>query len=477
VNAPSAQSAPVPDLPATESDAPGKPAARSIAVLPFVDLSEARDQEYFADGMAEEIINVLARAPELQVAARTSSFFFKGKPAKIPDIARELHVTHVLAGSVRKSGNRLRLTAQLTRAKDGYNLWSRTYDRELQDVFELQDEVANAVTQALRIGLKGGPLTRPKGGTENLEAYDLYLRGATDFRTDRESLERIDQYLDQATRLDPEFGLAWTALGANAFVMAERGLIDANEGYERARMFLLKAIGLSPNLAQAHAYLATVYFDHDWNWPAAEAELKQALALDPRNPQALHSSGMLATTRGQWQRAEEALRAALVLDPLNPFVISNLGEALYRSGRFAEAEATFRKIPHVDAGFVWTPFYLARALLAQGKRAEALAIVQQDPDEEDRMALLSIVLNAAGKTAESQAALETLIEKYSHIDAYYVAMTYAHRGENDQAFSWLERALRQKDVSLTDIIGEPLFDKIVSDRRYKPFLRKMNLDL
>jgi len=451
------------------------PATRSIAVLPFTDMSEGKDQEYFADGMAEEIITRLAQVRELHVSARTSSFFFKGKPTKIQDIARELGVAHVLEGSVRKSGDQLRLTAQLVRADNGYQVWSKSYDRDLRDVFRVQDEIAHAVVQALQISLMGG-LARPKGGTENLEAYELYLRAVSaDAQVTISSLKAAEGYLNQAVKLDPNFGLAWAELGSNASVKTIVGLLSSREGLGRTRQLAQHALQVSPNLVEAHVLLAYVYRTYDWNWPAAEAEMRLALSLEPTHSYALESAGLLSATLGRWDDAERYYRLALVNDPLNTGVLNNFGNTLYGAGRFDEAEATYRRLLEVSPELVWGPYLLARTLLAQGKRAAALATVQQDKDEEDRMLLLPIVLHAGGHQAEADEALKALIARFAETRAYHVAMAYAYRNEHDLAFQWLDRAYEQKDIDMITIRGEHLLKNITKDPRYKAFLRKMIL--
>ena len=403
---------------------------RSIAVLPFVDLSEKHDQEYFADGMAEEIIDLLAKVPDLHVPARTSSFYFKGKSAKIPEIARELSVANVLEGSVRRSANRIRVTAQLARADDGYHLWSQTYDRDLKDVFTVQDEIANAVVQALQITLMGGPLTRPRGGTENLEAYQLYLRGLdADRQNTRASVLAARDYFDQAIKLDPGFGLAWYALAWDTTLLTHEGEFLPKDGYERARQQAQHALQLSPDLAEAHAELSYLHRAYDWNWAAAEAESRTALTLDPKNPMALMQAAGLSNTLGRWDEAERQLRLALTRDPFFPLLNWYLGDAQYFAGQFADSEATFRKMLDFAPGFAWTRAYLARTLLAEDKAETALAMVMQEDDEENRLSMLSIALHAAHREAEAEQALKMLIAKFADTDAYWVAMTYAHRGD------------------------------------------------
>ena len=448
---------------------------KSIAVLPFVDMSEKKDQEYFGDGMAEEIINMLAQVPNLHVPARTSSFFFKGKSIKIADIARELGVADVLEGSIRRSGNQIRVTAQLVRADNGYHLWSKTYDRPIDDMFKVQDEIANAVVQALQITLMGGPLTRQKGGTQNLDAYQLYLRGLSSmWQNTVPSLTAARDDFEQAIELDPDFGLGWAELSRDTLFLTNNGTYSPKEGYERARQMAQHALQLSPDLSEAHSTLANVYRNYDRDWAASETEVRQALALDPTNPTALMRAGQLSYTLGRWEDAQRQLQSALVRDPFLTVAIWSLGTAQYGAGRFADADATYRRLLEVAPDYFNGRSFLAKTLLAEGKPEGALATLQQS-NENARQVLLPIVLQAAGRQAESDAALKTLIAKYADTQAYYVAMTYAYRGDRALAFQWLDRAYEQRDQGFIAFVGEPLFKNIEGDPRYKAFLLKMNL--
>ena len=461
----------------------GQPAAlapppRSVAVLPFADMSEKKDQEYFADGMAEEIINLLAQVSDLRVPARTSSFYFRGKSTKVPDIARELGVAHVLEGSIRRSGNHLRVTAKLVRADNGYHLWSETYDRDLHDVFKVQDDIANAVVQALQITLMGGPLTRRRGGTQNLEAYQLYLRGlSAEWQNTRSSLMQARDYFDQAIKLDPDFGLAWAELSRDTVLLTNNGALLGKEGYERARQLAQHALQLSPDLAEAHAMLQYVHRVYDFDWAASEAETRQALALDPTNPTALMFSAQLARALGHWDDAQRQVRLALARDPLFTIAIFILGTIQYGAGRFVDAEATFRKLLALAPEFLWTRAYLGKTLLAEGKVEAAFAIVQQERDEHSRMRFLPILLWAIGRKSEADEALKTLVTNFADTDAYFVALNYAYRGDTDPALQWLERAYQQRDSKLCEIVGEPLLKSIENEPRFKAFLRRMNLPL
>jgi TolB-like protein/tetratricopeptide (TPR) repeat protein len=469
---------PVATVTATAAPPAADISEKSVAVLPFVDMSEKKDQDYLADGMAEEIIDLLVKVPDLHVPARTSSFYFKGKSEDIPTIAHRLLVTYVLEGSVRKIGDHLRITAQLVRADNGYHLWSETYDRDMHDVFKVQDDIANAVVQALQITLMGGPLTRRQGGTQNLEAYQLYLRSRTGaLQNTKTSLEAERKYLEQAVNLDPSFGLAWARMATNSLTETENGMLPPAEGFERARQLAQRALQLSPDLGEPHACLGYVYRSFDWDWASAESELRRALALDLNSSSSIVQSyaGIFYNTVGHWVDAERHLRAALARDPLSTYAMFNLGSNLYGAGRYADSEAMYRRLLEAAPGFLWTRPYLAKALLMEGKPEAAVAMVQQEDDEEYRLIILPVALQAAGHQSAADEALKVLLTKYADRDAYFVAMTYAYRGDHDLALQWLERAYTQKDTSLVEIVGEPLFKNLATDPRFKAFLRKMNL--
>jgi TolB-like protein/Tfp pilus assembly protein PilF len=452
------------------------PNEKSIAVLPFVNMSADKDQEYFADGIAEELLNLLAQVPDLKVIARTSSFAFKGQNIEIAEIAKRLNVAHVLEGSVRKSGNKLRITAQLVRTADSTHLWSDRYDRPMDDIFAVQDEIASEIVQALQIKLAGGELNRRKGGTQNLEAYRLYLRAmSTYYDNTRSSLDASGEYLEQALKLDANFGKAWSLLAETVLLKTDSGWLEPRVGYDRARQRAQRAIEVSPELAHPHAMLQYVYRTLDWDWAKAEREGQLALAIDPEDPTALTYSASLYRTLGRWDEAERRNRAALIRDPINTYVIWDLATNYYSAGRFAEAEAMYRQLLELAPNFYWTRPYLGKTLLAQGKAEAALAIVQEETDEAARLKYLPAVLLAAGRPAEADEALRAQIAHWADTGAYWVAQNYAYRGDHNHALEWLERAYQQKDPVLVEIVGEHLFKGLYDDPRFKAFLHKMKL--
>jgi TolB-like protein/Tfp pilus assembly protein PilF len=452
------------------------PDDKSIAVLPFVNMSSDKEQEYFSDGMSEELLNLLAQAHDLKVIARTSSFAFKGKDVPIAEIARQLNVAHVLEGSVRKAGNTVRITAQLIRAADSVHLWSETYDRPLDDIFSVQSEIAKSIAQALQIRLAGGELDRRKGGTQNLEAFELYLRAASsNAQNTKSSLEAATRCLEQAIALDPHYGAAMVLLETVIHNAADGGHVGVREAYARSRKLAATALESSPDLASAHAALQYIHTAFDWDWSAAETEGRLALDIDPADATALNSAGVLSYSLGQWSDAERQLLAALERNPLDSFTIWNLGFTYYGAGRFGESERVLRRLLEMQPAFGWARIDLGKILLVQHKTEEALAVVQQERDEGARIKLLPILLHASGRLAEADQAAKAQISRWADTGAYFVAMTYAYRGDHDQAMVWLERAYAQKDTWLICILGEHLFSSMSDDPRFKAFLRKMNL--
>ncbi len=451
--------------------APVKISMQSIAVLPFSDLSEKKDQGFLADGLADDILNQLAQVPDLRVTARTSAFSFRSSSTTIPDIARQLGVTYLLEGSVRRAGDQLRVSVQLVQANTGFNLWSRTYDRQIQDVFKLQDDISNAVVQALQIKLSGGELRRKEGGTENLEAYQSYLKAdLAVYENTKSSLEAARALANLATTLDPSYGLAF-ALEANAIsLQVENGFTEAPEGYARAGELVRRSLQLSPRTVLAYIVLQIIR-KNQLDWVAFDDATKNALSIDPTNPDALQLAALLSVARGNWEEAEDKLRIALTRDPLNPFVIWTLGMTYYGSGRFQEAETVFRKLLVMAPTFGWTRIYLSKTMMAQGKPDEALKILEKEPEQSFRLTLLPAILDQLGRRAESDEALAAQIEQWGNIDAYGIAGSYARRGDHETAVRWLERAYEQKSSALPEMLTEPVYRQAP----YHGFLQKIGL--
>ncbi len=427
--------------------------------------------------MSEEIINLLANAPDLLVAARTSSFHFKGKGTTVSEIARELGVAHVLEGSIRRSGDHLRVTAQLIRADNGFHLWSETFDRELSDLFAVQDEIANAVAQALQIRLKGGELNRRKGGTQNLEAYELLLKANNaSFQNTATSFDDAARYAQEAIDRDPNYGLAWSLLAYMNSGKVDNALIKWNDGYPRARELALHALDLSPDIAEAHALLEHLNVMLDWDWSAAQRERKLALAIDPTDPITLQLAAVHENALGRWDEAEKLIqtglqaRSVVVVAAVDAMRIRTTVRAASTTPR-----PTYRKLMEVEPNFQWTRMYAARIPLQKGDIEAASAALEKETDPTILQYFRPNIYWLQGREEEADAALKQAIEQFGDINAYAIAQMYVVRGDLDRAFEWLEKAYEQKNTGLLEIVAEPLFKNLCGDPRFDAFMRRMNM--
>jgi TolB-like protein/DNA-binding winged helix-turn-helix (wHTH) protein/cytochrome c-type biogenesis protein CcmH/NrfG len=451
---------------------------KSIAVLPFVDMSEKHDEEYFADGMSEELINTLAKVPELHVPARTSSFYFKGKQTTIPEIAKALGVANVLEGSVRKSGNTLRITAQLIRVDNGYHVWSTSFDRPLGDIFQIQDEIANAVVRALRASL-GTSASIPSDDTSNSTSYDLYLRADSAYRRSnkKEDYQKIVEELQDAIRIDPSFARGWALLSRTLSTMAGYSFVEPAKGFEDARHAALKALELKPTEPVGHLALAKILYLHDWNWEGADEETQKALTANPNDPGSLYMAGILASILGHADKAWHYAKRATDIDPLNFTHFDILGEYSMDAGHFKEAQKALRRAQELNPSYLSAHWSLGQALLLDRKTSEALAEFERESEGDFRIAGRALSYHALGRTADALEALhhlESLVEQ-SRRGFFLVAEIYAFRGDRDQAFAWLARAYEQRETLCGSVKLDPLLNNVRSDPRYKAFLKKMNL--
>ena len=461
----------------------------SIAVLPFVNRSHDEEDEYFAEGLADELINVLGKIRGLRVAARTSSFQFKGLNEDIAAIGRKLNVATVLEGSVRKAGNRLRIFVQLVKVSEGYHVWSERYDRTLEDIFAVQDDITESVVKELRATLLGEAVDTQsatevtaqvaaavKGRTTDPEAHRLYLqaRYLLDRRTRDDNTKAIG-YLKQVLERDPAFALAWAELGRAYTTEADVGWGPVAAGYVRGREAVAQALQLEPALAEGHSELGRIQMNHDWNWWGAEKSFARAVALAPRDAAMLRRAGVLASNLGRVDDAIALYRRAIELDPLNTHSYSNLGMALGANDHLIEAEQAFRKAIELAPHGAGTRAYLALNLLALSRGEEALAEASHETEEMWRLWSSAIIKHAIRDATIADAALRELLAKYAESAAYQIAEAYAARSEIDLAFEWLERAYVQRDGGLTETKTDRLFRRLHADPRWGVFLRKIGL--
>jgi len=448
----------------------------SIAVLPFVDMSPEKNQEYFSDGLAEELLNDLAKIPGLRVAARTSSFQFKGKTEDLRTVGEKLNVATILEGSVRKQGQRVRVTAQLIKVEDGFHLWSETYDRQLSDIFAVQDEIARSVAGSLKVTLLGGKTATPSARGTNAEAYNAYLQGRYFLqRRSKENVEKALGYYEQAIKLDPGYAPAWAGLATARSVQADGGYLPVEEGYGKAREAAERALALDVNLAEAHAAMGRIKRIYDWDWAGADASYQRALALEPGNATVVRGAAVLAGNLGRSEEAMALDRRAVELDPLSVATHFNLGLHAYYAGRLEEAAAALKKALELNPDYPAAHTLLGKVYLAQAHPQEALVEIERETEPAWRLRGLALAYHALGRKKESDAALAEYVAKYQAVDAFQIAELYAFRGEADRAFEWLERAYAQRDGGLSDMKGDPLLKSLERDPRYAAFLKKMRL--
>jgi eukaryotic-like serine/threonine-protein kinase len=446
---------------------------KSIAVLPFLDLSEARDQGYFADGLSEELIDLLAQIQSLQVIARTSSFYFKGKDVPIPEIAATLGVAHVLEGSVRRSGQTVRVTAQLIRADSGVHLWSQTYDRDLKDIFQVQDEIASAVVAALKLKLLPTQQVVDPYRSDIAEAYNQYLLGR-EFgrRGDLPNIERAVNAYRKATTLDPGYAVAYVGLAFAETLMANYTQDAA--GFERARDAVERALRLAPQLADAYRARASLRLE-TLDFAGARADGEKALTLAPGDSrvQSLYGVGLAAF--GRIPEAIAAMNRAVGLDPLNSFAWANLGLFLTVNGDYPAARGALDRALAINPNDFGSQLALAQLDLLEGRFKEARTEYQEHGGEGGRRMGDAMIEHAQGHERESQQALKELIAKHAKDMAYQVGDVYAWLGDKDKAFEWLERAYQQRDSGLNGVAYDPLLAHLHDDPRYQALLQKLQL--
>ena len=453
------------------------PPPHSIAVLPFVNLSGDKEQEYFSDGLTEELLNSLAEINELQVAARTSSFSFKEHP-DIATVAHKLNVGAVLEGSVRRSAHTIRITVQLINAVTGFHLWSKTYDRDLGDVLKLQTEIATAVAEALKVTLLGDTSAKIElGGTRNPAAFDAYLRGAKVFvsRHEVEDLPAAIAAYTEAIRLDPHYALAMASRSIALSYGAAQAATPAaaREGFDKAQADARQAAALAPDLAQAHLALATVLELGTLDFTRASGAYERALALAPGNAQVLRISGLFAAYMGHIDAGLAAARRALVLDPLARDSHSLLGRALYAARRYEEAVVVFSEGISLDPGDKAFYTYRGLAYYGLGDLQSARDSCETKRDYLGNQWCLAVIYDKLGRRADAEAELSKLKASMGDVMAYQYASVYAQRGDNPKALEWLETALRLRDPGLENLKTDPLMDPLRKEARFQALMREL----
>jgi adenylate cyclase len=446
---------------------------KSIVVLPFVNMSSDQEQEYFSDGISEELLNQLSKIPGLRVISRSSAFSYKGKDIKAAEVGRELNVTHILEGSVRKAGNRIRITAQLIEARSDTHLWSETYDRTLEDIFQIQDELAEAVVAELKITLLGS-VSEPR--KTDPEVYSLYLQGNyfNNLR-DKESLDKAQAAFEEALAGDPDYAPAWVGLSMTYQFQTRSGERNQEEGSELAMQAARRALEIDDSLAMGWSTLAYLKRSYEWDWAGAQAAIEKALVLEPNNANVLGAAASLSNTFGDLPKSIKLFEQIIERDPLDLGALRALAQRYIMADRLDEALEISYRVQLVNPDYPNIQFDIGKVYLLKGDAARALETFKNGQSGYLKLFFEAMAHFSLNEEAEAQELLDEYIEKYGDVYPYGVAIIYAWRGENGPAFEWLERSYQQRIVFLVFILGNQWLKGLHSDPRFPVFLEQMGL--
>jgi TolB-like protein len=446
----------------------------SIAVLPFVNMSDDASNEYFSDGLSEELLNLLAKIPEMHVAARTSSFSFKDRPnVAIVEIARELNVANVLEGSVRKSGTQIRITAQLIDAETGYHLWSKTYDRELENIFAVQDEIAEHVTNALKVTLLGeAPISRETSA----KAYELYLQARHFSHQDsQDAYQRAIDLFGEVVEIDPDYAPAWAALGYTKFWYAAYGGMPIEQARVEIDQHVARALQIDPASAKAYHARGLKLMGFDFKIARSIRDFEHAYMLEPGNADMALAMGQSFGLRGQSEKALEYVRLGSELDPLRPRFYNFIALSLWSLGRHDEALEAFDELLILSPNFPGAYHRISGVLIAQGKYEEALAVMDNEIDDGYRLTGQAAAQVMLGNSAAADKTLNLLIEQFGTHMGAQIALIYAYKGDVEATFEWLERAYDANDPGIISALNIRPLQILHEDPRWPTFLEKIEL--
>jgi TolB-like protein len=448
---------------------------KSIAVMPLLNESGDPADEYFSDGLSEELIAALGQVRNLKVIGRSSSFRFKDRTEEPKTIGEKLGVSTLLEGTVRKQGNKVRIVAELINAADGTELWSRIFDRELKDIFAVQTEIAQAVAASLELTLLGKDTTAANASTQSTEAHNAYLQGHFHFqRRNIEDFRKAVSYFDEAIRLDPDYALAYAERSeAWSFIGDLTG--QRATAWPKAKSDAERAVAIAPFLAEAQAAFGWVRFFIDWKFTEGLTALKRAKELSPANPTANDLLARVIVYLGRVDEAERQARQAVELDPLSVITQGNLGRVLFVAGKLDEADAVSRKAADLQPSAAGIYRYQVLVAVVRGDGERALREAQLEPDQGYRRFELALAQYVRGDRAAADAALADLISNGRENLAYQIAEVYAVRGEKDKAFEWLQIAVDNHDTGMLTLLIDPLLRSLHDDPRYKNFLAKLGL--
>ncbi len=474
------------ELESKARQAPKEKCPPSVAVLPFVNVSPEKENEYFSDGMTEEIIDALAKVEGLQVVSRTSVFAFKGKEQDIRKIGKQLNVSHVVEGSVRKAGNRVRITAQLINIADGYHLWSERFDRELEDVFTIQEEIAHMIVNALKIKLvRKAETPLVERSTENIKAYNLFLKGRYCWNKRTEAaLKQCVNYFEQAIEIDPDYMLAYCGL-ADAYALlgiAEYGALPPMEVMPKAKAAAVKALEIDNTLAEAQTTVAHVKAFFDWDFTGADKEFNRAIELNPNYPFSHHWYALYLSAMERHDEAIAEEKRAQELEPLSLIINKNVGTIFYYARKYEQAIEQYKKALELDPDFARTHFFLGLAYISNSMFEEAIAEIKKaitfSGENTVMLALLASAIAMSGKKDEATKILKDLKKrlKRGYVPSFNLAILYMGLDEKASAFEWLEKAYQERSSWLVSLKVEPILDGLRSDPRFTALLEKVGLE-
>jgi serine/threonine protein kinase/Tfp pilus assembly protein PilF len=461
---------------------PNGPGKTSLAVLPFVDMSPEKDQGYLCDGIADTLINSLSNIKDLQVPSRTSAFSFKDKEQDVREIGKKLNVEAVLEGSVQKADNRIRITAQLINVEDGYQLWSERFNRELEDVFTIQDEISLAIVNNLKLKLLGEEKAKlMKHYTDNVEAYNLYLEGLFFWnKRTEEGLKKAMEYFNKAIENDKNYALAYSGLADSYNLLGAYEYLPLDETFPKAKEAALKALEIDDTLSEAYASLAYVEYNYDWDWKGAEENFKRAIDLNPAYATAHHWYALYLSAMGRFDEAIKEIERAHDLDPLSLVINRDVGTIYLSARQYDKAEEAAKKTIEMDPNFAGAHSGLRTVYLYKLMDDEALeeyqkgeALLKESISIEEHVK--AMIYARTGKKDEARQILQELIETKQE-DSYNLAIICFDLGDIDQGFNWLEKAYEEREMGLFWINVEPEFDRVRTDPRFKALLKKMGLE-
>ena len=450
---------------------------KTIAVMPFLDISPNKDQEYLSDGLSGELINILSKNSSLRVIARTSSFSFKGKDVDIKTIAQTLNVKNLLEGSIQKSGDRLRIMASLIDGENNATLWSETYDGKMDNIFDLQDSISNSVAKALNITLLGKE-NSPKQWKTDPDVYNAYLLGKHFYSLyTRKDLEKAEEYFNKALAIDSSYAPAWVQLSLVHSIQADYGVVPVEDGYGKARREVQRALELDSNYVPAFSRMGSIKRMYDWDWTGADKYFKKALGLEPEYTGALSGAASLAATFGNFDKAISLTNRLIEFEPVRAGLYYNLSYYKMCAGKYEESIEAVEKCQELSPGAPGIHMLISFNYLEMDQLDSAFTQANLETRPFLKSFILAMVYFAMGKTKDADDTLTDIIKEYQNTSAYQIAQIYGFRGESDKAFEWLERAYDQRDGGLPSVKDDPTFKNIENDPRYTAFLKKMKLPL